>query len=63
VNSRGTSSDEGALQNAYGASREDAAANTAYPGWRPFRHATLLAVLLLMIALDASSRESIWGRY
>jgi hypothetical protein len=38
VNPRGTSSDEGALQNTYGASREDAAANSAYPGWRPFRH-------------------------
>jgi hypothetical protein len=38
VNSRDTSSDEGALQNTYGASREDAVANTAYPGWRPFRH-------------------------
>jgi len=57
VNSRDTSSDEGALQNTYGASREDAAANTAYPGGRPFRHATLLAALLLMIAFDWATRR------
>jgi hypothetical protein len=58
VNSRDTSSDEGALQNTYGASREDAAANTAYPGWRPFRHESRQ-----IIELNRSCRERLKSEF